>query len=204
MELTHRQFSIYEFILRHHRQYGMAPTVREICEHFGLKGPAGVHRILTVLIDKGFIETMPGKSRAWRPVVPLDNKTAIPLAGPIAAGAPISIYDNVEEYLPVDPALYGHESCFAVKVSGDSMIGAQIRDGDLAILVPASDADNGTIVAVIVDEMLPEAVLKIFKRKRNVIELHSENSAYPPLIFTGNNRKKVRIVGRYVGLIRRN
>ncbi len=203
MELTLRQLSVYEFILYHHRQYSMAPTVREICENLGLKGPAGVHRILNILIDKGFIETIPGKKRTWRPIAPLDNEKTIPLAGPIAAGKPISIYDHAEEYLPVNPALWGHESCFAVRVSGDSMIGAQIRDGDLAVLVPAGDAENGTIVAVIVDEMLPEAVLKIFKRKRNAIELHSENSMYPPLIFTGDNRKKVRIVGRYVGLIRR-
>lgn len=210
MELTPRQLSVYEYILHHHQKYSMAPTVREICEHLGLKGPAGVHRILNVLIDKGFIESILGKKRSWRPVVGahggpnnrLDELKTIPLAGHIAAGTPISIYDHVEESLPIDPALYGHESCFAVRVKGDSMTGAHIRDGDLAIIVPVNDTDDGTIAAVIVEDMLTEATLKIIRRKRNIVELHSANRKYPPIVFKGKDRKKVRIVGKYVGLIR--
>ena len=104
MELTDRQLSIYEYILHHHQKYAIAPTVREICDYLGLKGPAGVHRILNVLIEKGFIESTPGKKRSWRPMVPIDYDKSIPLAGSIAAGEPISIQDHVEEYLPVDPA----------------------------------------------------------------------------------------------------
>ncbi len=206
MELTPRQLSVYEFVLHHHQLHGMAPTVREICEHLGLKGPAGVHRILNVLIDKGFIESMPGKKRAWLPVggsnIRLDEAKTIPLAGPIAAGAPISIFDHVEEFLPIDPALYGHESCFAVRVTGDSMIEAHIQNGDIAIIVPVDNTDDGAIAAVIVEDMLTEATLKVIRRKRNVIELHSANRKYPPMIFKGKDRQKVRIVGRYVGLIR--
>lgn len=203
MELTPRQLSIYEFILHHHQKYNMAPTVREICENFGLKGPAGVHRILNVLIEKGFIESTPGKKRSWRPVVPLDYEKYIPLAGSIAAGEPISMIDHVEEYLPVDPSLYGHDACFAVRVTGDSMIERQIRDGDLAVIVPANDADDGAIVAVMVDNILLEATLKIIRRRKNKIELHSANPAYPPLVFHGRDRKKVKILGEYVGIIRR-
>jgi len=207
MELTPRQLSVYEYILHHHQKYAIAPTVREICEYLGLKGPAGVHRILNVLIDKGFIESMPGKKRSWRPVagsnISLDEAKTIPLAGHIAAGTPISIFDHVEEFLPVDPALYGHESCFAVRVTGDSMIEAHIADGDFAVIIPVNDADDGAIVAVIVDDLLPEATLKIIRRRKNVIELHSKNSAYAPIILKGRDRKKIRIVGKYVGLIRR-
>ena len=202
MELTLRQLSVYEFVLHHFQQYGMAPTVREICDHLGLKGPAGVHRILNVLIDKGFIESTPGKKRSWRPVVSIDYDKTIPLAGPIAAGAPISIQDHIEEYLPVDPDLYGHAECFALRVKGDSMIEKHIKDGDLAIIVPENDADNGAIVAVMVDDILPEATLKIIRRRKNAIELHSANSAYPPMIFKGREREKIRIAGKYAGLIR--
>ena len=208
MELTPRQLSVYEFILHHHQQYGMAPTVREICDAMGLRGPAGVHRILNILIDKGFIETIPGKKRAWRPVFSPEAgwnaEKTLPLAGPIAAGSPISIYDHVEEYLPVDPALYGHESCFAVRVTGDSMIDAHIADGDLAILIPVADVDDGSIAAVIVDDLLTEATLKIIRRRKNAIELHSANKKYPPMVFKDKDRGKIRIVGLYVGLIRRN
>jgi repressor LexA len=210
MELTDRQLSVYEYILHHHQQYSMAPTVREICEYLGLKGPAGIHRILNVLIDKGFIESISGKKRSWRPVVGLhggpnvsrEEAKTIPLAGHIAAGTPISIYDHVEEFLPVDPALYGHESCFAVRVTGDSMIDRHIQDGDLAIIIPVNDADDGTTVAIIVEDILTEATLKIIRRKKNTLELHSANRKYPPIIFKGRDRQKVRIVGRYVGLIR--
>lgn len=206
MELTDRQLSVYEYILHHHQKYAMAPTVREICKYLGLKGPAGIHRILNVLIDKGFLESIPGKKRSWRPLVnpdvsPDDPKT-IPLAGHIAAGTPVSIYDHVEEYLPIDPALYGYESCFAVRVKGNSMIEAHIQDGDLAIIVPVSDVADGSVAAVIVADILTEATLKIIRRKRNIIELHSANRNYPPIIFKGKNRKKIRIVGKYVGLIR--
>ena len=206
MELTPRQLSVYEYILHHHQKYAIAPTVREICEYLGLKGPAGVHRILNVLIDKGFIESLPGKKRSWRPVggpdISLDEAKTIPLAGHIAAGTPVSIYDHAEEYLPVDPALYGYESCFAVRVTGDSMIDAHITDGDLAIIIPVDDTDDGAIAAVIVEDILTEATLKIIRRRKNIIELHSANRKYPPIIFKGKNRKKIRIVGKYVGLIR--
>jgi repressor LexA len=203
MELTPRQLSVYEFILHHHQKYGMAPTVREICDSLGLKGPAGVHRILHVLIEKGFIETTPGKKRSWRPVVPLDPDRMIPMAGAIAAGEPIGIHDHIEEYLPMDPSFYGHDGCFAVRVTGDSMIERQIKDGDLAIIVPENDARHNTIVAVMVDNMIVEATLKIFRRRKNTIELHSANPAYPPLIFRGQDRYKVTIIGKYVGLIRK-
>ncbi|MBC2717379.1 MAG: repressor LexA [Desulfobacteraceae bacterium] len=168
----------------------------------GLKGPAGVHRILNVLIEKGFIESTPGKKRSWRPVGGMGIEKSIPLAGHIAAGSPVSIYDHVEAFLPVDPDFYGHESCFAVRVMGDSMIDAHIQDGDLAIIVPVSDVDDGGIAAVIVEDILIEATLKIIRRKKNTLELHSANRKYPPIIFKGRDRKKVRIVGKYVGLIR--
>jgi repressor LexA len=203
MELTPRQLSVYEFILHYQQARGMAPTVREICENMGLKGPAGVHRILNVLIEKGFLESTPGKKRAWRPVVgTTDDTKAIPVAGSIAAGSPIGVFGDAEEYLPVDPSMYGHEACFAVRVTGDSMIDVFIKEGDLAVLVPVNDADNGAIVAVMVDEMITEATLKILRRKKNILELHSANRKYPPLVFKGKERKKVRIVGQYVGLIR--
>lgn len=78
-----------------------------------------------------------------------------------------------------------------------------IKDGDLAVIVPANDAHGGAIVAVLVDRILPEATLKIIRRRKNTVELHAANPEYPPLIFRGKDRKRVRILGEYVGLIRR-
>ena len=202
MELTSRQESVLKIIWQYHREQGFSPTVREICEQLGLAGPAGVHRILKMLEQKGYIKSTSGKKRSWRPVHP-EPLHGMPVLGEIAAGEPLDIWDNMDEQLPVDPAFYGHEACFAVRVAGDSMIGMHIRDGDLAVIRPHPNVENGEIVAVLIEEMLMAATLKIIRRKRNVLALHSANPAYPTIRFSGKAREKVRILGKYVGLIRR-
>jgi repressor LexA len=202
MELTPRQRSVYDFLISHHHRYGFSPTVREICQQLGLAGPAGVHRILGVLEEKGYIRSTAGKKRSWRPVNP-GNIHKMPVLGRIAAGDPMGILDRPEEHIPVDPGFFGQEQCFALNVSGDSMIGAHIQDGDLAIISPQPDVGNGRIAAVIVEGILPEATLKIVRKKRNVLELHSANPAYPIMQFPQRHRRKVRIIGKYVGLVRK-
>ena len=202
MELTLRQESVFKIICEYHRECGFSPTVREICEDLGLAGPAGVHRILKVLEEKGYIKSTSGKNRSWRPVNP-DPLHGMPVLGEIAAGEPLDIWNNMTEHLPVDPAFYGHGACFAVRVAGDSMIGAHIRDGDLAVIRPQPDVENGEIAAVLIEEMLLAATLKIVRKKRHTLELHSANTNYPPLRFSGRAREKVKIIGKYVGLIRK-
>ncbi len=202
MDLTPRQKSVLDFVRKYHKQAGIAPTVREICEHMGLKGPAGVHRILGVLIEKGYLQSTPGKKRSWR-LVETDDAYAMPVLGAIAAGEPIGILDSVDEHIPVDPMLYGDAGCFALRVKGDSMIGMHIQEGDLAVILPADTADDGDVVAVIVDDVLPEATLKKICRRGNTVALQSANSAYPPLVYTGREQARIRIVGKYVGLIRK-
>ena len=202
MELTPRQKSVLDFVRGYHKRAGIAPTVREICEHLGLRGPAGVHRILGVLIEKGYLESTPGKKRSWR-LVEFDDTYAMPVLGSIAAGEPLGILDRADDHIPVDPRLYGNDACFALRVKGDSMIGMHICDGDFAVILPAEEAHDGDIVAVIVDSMLPEATLKKFCRRGNSVALHSANSAYPPLVFIGRDQVRVRILGKYAGLIRK-
>ena len=202
MELTPRQNSVLDFVRKYHKRAGFAPSVREICDHFGLKGPAGVHRILGVLIEKGYLESSPGKKRSWR-LVETDDAVVMPVLGTIAAGEPLGIMDCVDEHIPVDPMMYGNEGCFALRVKGDSMIEMHICDGDFAVIRPAGQADDDDIVAVIVDRILPEATLKKFCRRGNTVALHSANSAYPPMVFSGRDQARVRIVGKYVGLIRK-
>ena len=79
---------------------------------------------------------------------------------------------------------------------------AQIRHGDLAIIRPQGDAENGQIIAVIVEGVEPEATLKIFRRNNGGVELHAANEEYEPLIFSGENRSKVRILGKLIGVLR--
>ncbi len=203
MELTPRQESVYKVILAYYRQHRFSPTVREIGEQLGLAGPAGIHRILKVLEARGYLSSTPGKNRSWRPVA-RELTPSLPVAGTIAAGEPLAVWDNPEERLPVDPTLYGHPDCFALRVAGDSMTGVHIQNNDLAIIRPQNDVASGEIAAVIVDGMLPEATLKFVNKKIGMVELKAANPDYPPLLFEGADREKIRIMGRYVGLIRQN
>jgi len=201
-DLTPRQQSVMDFIRIHLRDENMAPTVREICAHLGLKGPAGVHRILNVLIDKGYLLTSPGKKRSWRLAHEIPGDT-IPLIGEIAAGLPLEAQENKEEDLPLDPKMFSRDNCFALRVKGDSMIEAHIMEDDLAIIRSNAVARDGEIIAALVEDILPEATLKILRKKSGRTELEAANPAYAPLIFVGQEQEKIRILGTLVGMIRR-
>lgn len=201
-ELTPRQHSVLEFIGQHQREEGMAPTVREICTHLGLKGPAGVHRILNILIERGYLLSNAGKKRSWR-LAEEPAETTLPIIGNISAGLPIEAIENREEELPLNPQLFGSADCFALRIQGDSMIEAHIMDGDLAIIEPGPIANDGEIVATLVDDIMPEATLKILRRTDKTIELLPANSAYDPMVFHGRDRERVTIIGRYLGIIRK-
>ena len=203
MEITKRQKQVLEFIKKHMEQEGIAPSVREICTHFGLKGPAGVHRILKTLEKKGFIASTPGKKRSWRLTQKVSRYRGIPLLGQIAAGLPIDAIENRTEELPVDAAMFGTDACFALQVKGDSMTGVHITDGDIAVISPCEDVNNGEIAAVLVENIIPEATLKIVRKRPDGIELHAANPAYPPLVFAAEEAASVKILGRLAGIIRR-
>ena len=200
-ELTPRQRSVLAFIVQFQQEHLMAPTVREIGAHFGLRSPAGVHRILTVLRDKGYLLAEQGKKRNWRFSREVSGR-GLPLLGTIAAGDPLEAVENLEAVLAVSPDVFG-EGCFAVRVRGDSMIEAHILDGDLAVIRPQARVDNGAIAAVMVQGLLDEATLKIVHRTRSALRLEPANGAYEPLVFRGPQRGKVRILGRFVGILRR-
>ena len=201
-DLTPRQKSVLDFIIAFQQEHRMAPTVREICAHFGLRGPAGIHRILGVLKDQGYIISEPGKKRSWRVSVEHTGQ-GIPVVGAIAAGVPLEAIENFEEELAVSPALFGCDHCFGLRVKGDSMIEAHIPDGDLAIIRPQQRVENGEIAAVTVAGAQPEATLKIVCRDRYSLSLIPANSNLSPLVLKGPQRKGVAIIGKLVGVIRR-
>jgi len=202
MDITRRQAEVLQYVRSHQEKFGITPTVREICDHFGLTGPAGIHRILHVLVEKGCLSSSAGKKRSWRIPGGFTGKS-IPLIGRIAAGRPILAIENREEELPVDPSIFGADNCFALQVQGDSMIDVHIKDGDLAIIRPQNQADSGEIVAVIIEDIEHEATLKILRRNQYKTELLSANRAYPPIVFSGRQRSRIRIIGKFVGVIRR-
>jgi repressor LexA len=201
-DLTPRQKSVLEYIISFQQEHRMAPTVREICAHLGLSGPAGIHRILNILKDKGYILAEPGKKRSWRFSKEITGG-GIPLIGTIAAGRPVEATENLKRELAISPSLFGCKQCFGLRVKGDSMIDAHIMDGDLAIIRPQQRVESGEIAAVMVQNLMSEVTLKIVRRTRSVLSLESANAAYAPLVFKGPQRKQVYILGKYVGIVRK-
>jgi repressor LexA len=201
-DLTDRQKSVLDFIISFQEANRMAPTVREIAAHLGLSAPAGIHRILNILKDRGYVVAEERKKRSWRFSKEVPGR-GIPLIGAIAAGAPLEAVENFEEELPVSPYLFGCDTCFGLRVKGDSMIDAHIMDGDLAIIRPQQWVESGEIAAVLVRDLLTEATLKIIRRTRTTLTLSPANPAYSPLEFKGPRRGMVSIIGRFVGVVRR-
>jgi repressor LexA len=193
MSITTRQRQLLDFIKQFQRQEGLPPSLRDMCAALGLSSPGSLLRHLQILESQGHLTRLPGKKRTWRPT----NRSlmiSIPLLGRIAAGEPILAEQNVEDNLPFDPAFFGSEAAFALQVKGD---------GDLAIIRHQADAENGEIVAVLVEGLESEATLKILRRKKGSIELQASNPAYPPLIFKGRNRARLKILGKLIGVVRR-
>ncbi len=201
-DLTDRQKSVLAFIIEFHRQHGIAPTVREIGAHLGLSSPAGVHRILNILKEGGYILAEPGKKRSWRLSKDVPGR-GIPLIGAIAAGRPLAAIENLEEELAISPSVFGCDRCFGLRVCGDSMIEVGIMEGDIAMIRPQNRVGNGRIAAVLVEDMIAEATLKIVHLSKKSMTLKSANPAYRPLVFRGSARRRVSIIGKYVGIVRK-
>lgn len=201
-DLTPRQRSVLDHIISFQQRHRMAPTVREIGAHLGLSAPAGIHRILNVLKDKGYLLAEPGKKRSWRLSKEIPG-AGVPLLGTIAAGVPLEAVEDFQEELPVSPALFGCEACFGLRVRGDSMVGAHILDGDISIIRPQQVVENGDIAAVLVQDLIPEATLKIVRWTQKSLSLEPANPAYTALVFKGRQRRQVSILGKCVGIVRR-
>lgn len=208
MKPTKPKKDILQSIATLQAREGYSPTVRDICNHLGRSSAGSMHKDLESLEKSGFLEKIPGKSRTWQltprawDLIGKPSAPSIPLVGRIAAGTPILAEQNREDDLPIDPRLFGAEDAFAVRVRGDSMIEAHIRDGDLAILRPQEEAEDGQIVAVQIEGIEPEATLKILRRRNGTVELQPANAEYKPLVFHGAERSRVTILGRLVGVIR--
>ena len=197
-----RQFQIYEFIKTQIREKGYPPSVREICAGVGLKSTSTVHSHLEKLEKKGFIKRDASKSRTIEIVEKSISKSTrkelvdIPIVGTITAGMPILAVENIEDVFPL-PIDYvkNKEQLFILKVKGESMIDAGILDGDMSIIEQTNFAENGDIVAALIDN---EATLKRFFKEKNHIRLQPENETMSPIIVND-----CKIIGKLVGIYRR-
>jgi repressor LexA len=191
--LTVRQQAIYDFIKDKILNRGYGPTVREIGAGFKIKSPNGVMCHLKALEKKGLITRESHMSRAIQISEPL-TRMSLPLAGRIAAGSPL---EAVEQREQVDfSGLFDGDRQFCLRVAGQSMIEAQIADGDFVVVRKQSTCRDGEIVVALVNG--EDATLKRFYKEPHRVRLEPANSTMQPIYAT-----QVEILGVVTGVIRR-
>jgi repressor LexA len=199
-ELTARQQEVLDFIRRQQQQTGFPPSSREIQAHFGFQSQTAAMNHLRALERKGVINRTPGKARSA--VDPsfrfLPGLRAIPVLGQIPAGMPSETSESGDSDLGVDLTAFGVDreaEVFAVRVRGDSMIEAQIADGD-TVLLQKRVPKNREIVAALIDG---ESTLKRYVLERGEPFLKAENPLYPNLLPAA----ELVIQGVMIGLLRK-
>lgn len=198
--LTRRQKQVLDFIEKTQIRDGVMPSTREIQQHFGFSSQTAAMNHLKALERKGVIHRRPRKARALAIVSEYKRQRVvdIPLYGSIAAGLSETVEQEPLATLSVGAATLGVQAkarLFALKVRGDSMIGAQISDGDTVIL-EARQPKSGDIVAALIDG---ETTLKRFVVERGRPCLRAENPAFPEL----RPAQELSAQGVMVALIRR-
>jgi repressor LexA len=215
--LTQRQRMVLEVIRDSVQRRGYPPSMREIGEAVGLTSTSSVSHQLRTLQRKGFLRRDPNRPRAVEVRVP--GKAAVqsepdsyeaangqeapahpapayvPLVGRIAAGGPILAEEAVEDVFTLPKQLVGEGTHFLLKVTGDSMIEAAIADGDWVVVRQQPVAENGDIVAAMIEG---EATVKTFKRKEGHVWLLPQNKAYEPI--AGD---EASVLGRVVAVLRK-
>ncbi|OBI88509.1 transcriptional repressor LexA [Mycobacterium asiaticum] len=209
--LTERQRTILEVIRASVTTRGYPPSIREIGDAVGLTSTSSVAHQLRTLERKGYLRRDPNRPRAvdvrgaddaiTPPVTDvagsdaLPEPTFVPVLGRIAAGGPILAEEAVEDVFPLPRELVGEGTLFLLKVVGDSMVEAAICDGDWVVVRQQNVADNGDIVAAMIDG---EATVKTFKRAGGQVWLMPHNPAFDPI--PGND---ATVLGKVVTVIRK-
>jgi repressor LexA len=218
--LTPRQQKVLATIKDSIEKRGYPPSMREIGSAVGLTSSSSVAHQLKTLEEKGFLKRDPKRPRALEVFLPeviaarrsigSAEETAfdetgvgdaapaasyVPMVGRIAAGGPILAEERIEDVFPLPKQLVGDGTLFLLEVSGDSMIDAAICNGDYVVIRQQPTADNGDIVAAMIDG---EATVKTFQRKAGKVWLIPHNEAYEPI--DGTN---ATILGKVTAVLRR-
>lgn len=220
--LTQKQRDLLVFIHKKMAQDDVPPSFEEMKEALGLKSKSGIHRLISGLEERGYIERLPHRARALEirrlpdgikknpdksekeptkakisEVVQSPALEQIPLYGKIAAGTPIEAVRDEGRFIQIPPGFAGKGDLYALTVEGDSMINAGINDSDVVIIRRCDTAENGTIIVALVDD--EEVTLKRLRRAGGKIVLEPENDDYEPRIL---EPERVKIQGRLVSLMR--
>jgi repressor LexA len=195
--LSEKQLAILEFIQRAVATRGYPPSMREIGDAVGLASLSSVTHQLGQLELSGYLRRDPNRPRAIEvlidvpqnerseadiessPSAPIGDAAMVPLVGRIAAGIPITAEEQIDEVFPIPRQLVGKGDLFMLKVVGDSMIDAAICDGDWIVVRQQKTAENGDIVAAMLDD---EATVKVFQQRDGHTWLLPRNSAFAPIL----------------------
>lgn len=213
--LTRKQKELLLLIHDRMQQGDVAPSFDEMREALGLKSKSGIHRLITALVERGYLERLPHRARALEvkklpegyagesgsPVpsasVAASAMETIPLYGRIAAGSPIEAIRDESGSVDIPPTLIGRGDHYALEIDGDSMINAGINDGDTVIIKRTEQANDGDIVVALVEG--EEVTLKRLKRSKGKIVLVPENDDHDEQIY---ELDQVQIQGKLASLIR--
>jgi len=197
--LTDRQKSVLNFIQREQREKGLTQSTREIQGHFRFASQTSVMQYIAALERKGFLQRHAGKARALITPVQKVRIHDVPIYGQIPAGMSALTEQDIEGHVSLDTRsanVSKNQGTFALRVRGDSMMGAHILDGDIVILEQSKDVHNGDIVAALIDG---ETTLKRYVVDRGRPYLKAENPRYPNLI----PARELKIQGVMVSLVRK-
>lgn len=218
--LTKKQKDLLIFIHEEMSESDIAPSFEEMKNKLGLKSKSGIHRLITGLVERGYLERLPHRARALEVKklpesytkqnpqnaaannLVTGNATSfsldiIPMHGKIAAGTPIEALEHSGETLQVPAGFSGRGEHYGLTVDGDSMIDIGIHDGDTVIIERCETACNNDIVVALVDGF--EVTLKRFEKKDATIILHPENENHAPQVLSAD---RVRIQGKLLSLMR--
>jgi len=204
-----KEDQLYEFIKNYKNDNGFPPTIREMCKAIKVSSTSTIFYYLNKLENSNKIKKNPNKNRALEIVddnatqianlttitEDVENLTRIPVLGTVTCGEPILAIQTNEEYFMVSPTLFKGDNLFMLTAKGDSMINAGIFDGDKIFLRQQSHADNGDIVAALLDD---SATIKRFFKEDGHYRLQPENDSMSPIIVDN-----VQIIGKVVGLVRK-
>nr|WP_067812895.1 transcriptional repressor LexA [Actinomadura kijaniata] len=184
-------------------RYGYPPSTRQIGDAVGLRSTSSVSRHLAVLEERGFLTrgasvTRPIDVRMFlrehRGQEPAETLVPVPVVGRIAAGTPIAAEEHVDDTLSLPREFTGRGTVFGLRVRGDSMVDAAIRDGDIVVVRQQPEAHSGQIVAAMIDD---EATVKVYRRRNGHVHLEPRNPAYD--VIDGDNAV---ILGVVVSVLR--
>jgi len=197
-ELTARQKEVLSFIASYLKNHSYPPTIREVADNYSIS-VKGAHDHITALKKKGYIKQADKRPRTMELTgTRLDDDSElveIPILGSVAAGVPLLAEENFDGNIVLHRSMFRkNKKYFALKVKGDSMSGAGILEGDMAIIEKQNTVRNGEIAVAVIDEAV---TLKRFFKENTRVKLQAENPAYKPIY-----SQDVKIVGRLSGIIR--